>query len=267
MAGPRFGVGIPTGTEGLMYPIPFASAADNVRIAVAAERFGFDSVWGNDHLSTQHYVRKEHSEPPSYYAPLVVLSAITQATTKLKVGTALLVVPFRHPVVIAKEVATLDHLSGGRVLLPGIGLSDVDVLVRGGRLAALCEPGAPVDAAWDADLRCAKVPGGEVRGKPSVGALTKLSRHEVGRLGTQVRDENRRRDAVADHPYRCPQRPTLGGGARIRRTGGSGRTSQHERAEPVSVVERVGPSGAAVAGRQLSATDRFAARERKCRQA
>lgn len=118
----RFGVGIPTGEEGLMYPIPFASAADNVRMAQAAEKMGFDSVWGNDHVLTQKYVRAEFGAAPRYYAPLITLAAVAQATTSIKVCTALLVAPFRHPVMVAKEVATLDHLSGGRVLMAmGIG--------------------------------------------------------------------------------------------------------------------------------------------------
>lgn len=118
---PQFGIGIPTGTEGLMYPIPFAKATDNIRLAQAAERLGYDSVWGNDHVSTQHYVRHEYPQAPNYYAPLLILAAIGAATQRIKVATALLVVPFRHPVVIAKEVATLDQLTGGRVLL-GVGI-------------------------------------------------------------------------------------------------------------------------------------------------
>lgn len=118
---PQFGIGIPTGTEGLMYPIPFAQATDNIRLAQAAEQMGYDSVWGNDHVSTQHYVRDEFPTPPNYYAPLITLAAVAAATKRIKLGTALLVAPFRHPVVIAKEVATLDQLSGGRVLL-GIGI-------------------------------------------------------------------------------------------------------------------------------------------------
>ena len=48
------------------------------------------------------------------FAPLLTLTAIAERTTTLKVCTALLVVPFRNPVVLAKEIATLDQLSGGR---------------------------------------------------------------------------------------------------------------------------------------------------------
>ena len=117
----NFGIGIPTGTEGLMYPIPFAQARDNIRLSQKAEEFGFDSVWGNDHISTQHYVRDEFPAPPNYYAPLLVLAAIAENTKKIRVATALLVVPFRHPVIIAKELATLDRLTNGRITI-GVGI-------------------------------------------------------------------------------------------------------------------------------------------------
>ncbi len=118
----NFGIGIPTGTEGLMYPVPFAKARDNIRISKKAEEFGFDSVWGNDHVSTQNYVRGEFDGPPNYYSPLLTLTAIAENTSRIKVATALLVVPFRHPVIIAKELATLDQLSNGRCIVAvGIG--------------------------------------------------------------------------------------------------------------------------------------------------
>ena len=117
----RFGVGIATGTEGLMYPIPFSSAQDVVDVSVYAEKLGYDSVWGNDHIQTQQYVVDEFHAYPRYYAPLLELAAISQATSRILLGTALLVLPFRHPVVLAKELATLDQLSGGRVRL-GIGI-------------------------------------------------------------------------------------------------------------------------------------------------
>lgn len=117
----NFGLGIATGTEGLMYPIPYSSARDVVELSVYAEKLGFHSVWGNDHITTQNYVRDEFQQAPRYYAPLLTLAAIAERTTTLKVATALLVVPFRNPLVMAKEIATLDHLSNGRLLL-GVGL-------------------------------------------------------------------------------------------------------------------------------------------------
>lgn len=117
----RFGLGIATGTEGLMYPIPYASAREVVEISVLAEKLGFDSVWGNDHITTQQYVYDEFGRQPRYYAPLLTLAAIAERTASLKLATALLVIPFRNPAVVAKELATLDNLCGGRTLI-GVGL-------------------------------------------------------------------------------------------------------------------------------------------------
>lgn len=54
----KFGVDIPTCLAGMAYPIPFATANDVVWIAVEAEQLGYHEVAGNDHLSTQRFVRK-----------------------------------------------------------------------------------------------------------------------------------------------------------------------------------------------------------------
>ncbi len=119
----RFGVGIPTGTEGLMYPVPFINdVRDNIDISVRAEELGFDGVWGNDHVATQKYVTEAFRQAPKYYAPLITLAAIAERTERITIGTALLVLPFREPGPLAKELATLDELSCGRLRVAvGIG--------------------------------------------------------------------------------------------------------------------------------------------------
>ena len=113
----RFGVEIPTCTAGMMYPVPFASAADVVRVAEEAEQLGYDDVGGNDHLSTQQYVRDAWSDPPDYFEPLVTLAAVAAKTSVIRLTTGILVMPMRDPVLLAKQVATLDQISGGRVTL------------------------------------------------------------------------------------------------------------------------------------------------------
>lgn len=118
----EFGVGIPTGTEGLMYPIPFVEdIRDNIRIAEKAEELGYGSVWGNDHIATQQYVVEDFGQAPNYFAPLITLAAIGEHTKHLKLATALLVLPFRQPGILAKELASLDRLCGGRLML-GVGM-------------------------------------------------------------------------------------------------------------------------------------------------
>src|SRR5262249_28655289 len=113
----RFGLAVPTGTEGMMYPVPYAGPDDAVRLAVEAEALGFDSVWGNDHVSTQAYVRAEFESPPRFYDPYIYLSFVAARTTTIRLATAVTVMTFRHPVVVAKMASTLDQLSHGRFAL------------------------------------------------------------------------------------------------------------------------------------------------------
>lgn len=65
----KFGLAIPTGTEGLMVNLPYASARDVIEMSVFAEKLGFDSVWGNDHIHSQKYVLEEFKQFPRYYSP------------------------------------------------------------------------------------------------------------------------------------------------------------------------------------------------------
>jgi probable F420-dependent oxidoreductase len=117
----KFGIALPSCTEGLCYPVPFTSPEILVRIAVEAERLGYDSVWCNDHLTTQRYVRQRWPQPPSYYDPFVALSFVAAATSRVALGTSIVVLPMRDPVVVAKQASTLDVFSGGRLIL-GLGV-------------------------------------------------------------------------------------------------------------------------------------------------
>jgi len=116
----KFGVHIPTCIEGMMYPVPFARPADILPTARLCEEFGFDSVWGNDHMTTQRYVQREFADPPNFFEPLVTFSYCAAQTTRLRFATGIIVLPMRNMPVLAKQVATLDQLSGGRVIL-GVG--------------------------------------------------------------------------------------------------------------------------------------------------
>ncbi|GLY02706.1 MULTISPECIES: TIGR03619 family F420-dependent LLM class oxidoreductase [Actinoplanes] len=117
----RYGLGVPTGTEGLMYAVPYADIDQAVELAIKAEEYGFESVWGNDHITTQRYVRDGFDTPPRYYDPFAYFSYVAAVTERIRLATAIMVLPFRNPVVAAKQVATLDHLSHGRAVL-GVGI-------------------------------------------------------------------------------------------------------------------------------------------------
>jgi probable F420-dependent oxidoreductase len=118
----RVSAGLPTGMEGLTYPIPFSDPEAVIRIAQHAENLGYHSVWGNDHMTTQHYVRAEFETPPRFWEPLVTYSFVAAETTTLRFGTGILVLPMRRDIVVtAKQLATLDHFSGGRLEI-GVGI-------------------------------------------------------------------------------------------------------------------------------------------------
>ncbi len=111
----------------------YASGPAAVELAQAAEAAGFDSIWTVEHVVVPHgyQSRYPYSETGRMGAgledfpipdPLIWLAYIASATRTLKLGTAILILPQRNPVVTAKAVATLDHLAGGRRVLLGIGV-------------------------------------------------------------------------------------------------------------------------------------------------
>lgn len=118
----RFSVGLPTCMEGMMYPVPFASPDQILEIAKYAEELGYHSVWGNDHMTTQKYVREEYSTPPNFWEILITLASIAAQTKTLRIGTGVLVPAMRRDIVVmGKQIATLDQFSKGRLLL-GMGV-------------------------------------------------------------------------------------------------------------------------------------------------
>lgn len=88
---------------------------ENIRnLATTAEALGYDSVLVHDHILVP-----DPSWNP-FYDPIVTLSYIAAATKKIRLGTSVLLIPLRNPVILAKQIATLDQISGGRVVL-GVG--------------------------------------------------------------------------------------------------------------------------------------------------
>lgn len=105
-----------------MHPIPFARPDDFVRLGQLCERLGYWAVWGNDHITTQRYVRDLHPHtPPNFYEVMMVLAFVAASTQSLRVGTSVSVLPMRDPVWLAKQFSTLDQLSAGRALM-GVGV-------------------------------------------------------------------------------------------------------------------------------------------------
>jgi probable F420-dependent oxidoreductase len=104
-----------------------------VELAQAAEAAGFDSIWTVEHVVVPHGYRSRYPYSPSGRMgsgledfpipdPLMWLAYIASGTRAIKLGTAILILPQRNPVITAKAVATLDHMAGGGRVLLGIGV-------------------------------------------------------------------------------------------------------------------------------------------------
>jgi len=90
-------------------------SSDDLRITLEwAERLGFHSVWVSDHVVTPSHLLPRIG--PTFYDALVVLTYAAALTQRVKLGSSVMVVPYRNPLVVAKMVATLDVLSNGRVI-------------------------------------------------------------------------------------------------------------------------------------------------------
>lgn len=87
---------------------------DLVHLAEEAERLGFASVWVSEHLWHAAYVAERLGDRP-YHEPLTVLTAAAVSTERVRLGTSVLIMPWHHPVRLAKTLASLDDLSSGRV--------------------------------------------------------------------------------------------------------------------------------------------------------
>ena len=110
----------------------FGKGPAAVELAQAAEAAGFDSIWTVEHVVVPkgYQSRYPYSETGRMGSvedfpipdPLIWMAYVASATSTIKLGTAILIVPQRNPVVTAKSLATLDDLAGGGRVLLGIGV-------------------------------------------------------------------------------------------------------------------------------------------------
>jgi probable F420-dependent oxidoreductase len=105
-----FGVGLPNYGKGKTWD-------DIKRVTLAAEELGYDSVWTTDHL----IIPRADLEPyGNIFESLVTLAMVASITSRVKLGTSILVLPQRNPILAAKQIATIDAATGGRMIV-GLG--------------------------------------------------------------------------------------------------------------------------------------------------
>ncbi len=106
----RFGVALPQAG-------PFLAPEVQMRMATTLEGIGYQSLWTSDHIivpAGERYI------PESMHEPLALVAWLAAHTTTVDLGISVLILPYRDPVFTAKFLASVDVLSGGRVVL-GVG--------------------------------------------------------------------------------------------------------------------------------------------------
>ncbi len=109
-----------------------ASAKNIARISQEGEALGYDALWVHDYIVWTKELDRTHvscgsielvkdAQTPNFYESLTTLSYVAALTKRVRIGTAVLIVPYRNPIVTAKQVANLDVLCDGRLIL-GVGV-------------------------------------------------------------------------------------------------------------------------------------------------
>ena len=104
----HFGVGLPHFRR-------LASTEAIVTVAQQAEALGFDSVWVSDHIVVPRSAIPRFGEV--FFEPFTTLAYVAGKTKRVRLGTSVIILPYRHPLFMGKALATLDVLSGGRLIV------------------------------------------------------------------------------------------------------------------------------------------------------
>ena len=111
------------------------------RAAIQAEELGYADVWTSEHIITPQGA--PYPPSPLFYDPVLSLTWAAAFTTRVRLGTSVLVLPMRHPLPLAKELATLQNLSQGRLFLgAGVGWLEAEFAALG---VPFCERGRRMD--------------------------------------------------------------------------------------------------------------------------
>ncbi len=170
-----------------------------IDLARHAERLGFDSVWVTDHVvlpveRATTYPHGSSSEPhdnldgfpytweQEIFEPVTLMAALATATERVEIGVSVLVIPYRHPLLTAKMLATIDQLSRGRIILgAGVGWLreefealglDREIFERRG--AVTMDYLRAIQAAWTANTNATSKRAGTGRGAAHAGPFARF---------------------------------------------------------------------------------------------
>ena len=122
---------------------PIGTRDNVIAFARRIEALGYDSLWASDHVVLPHRMTTPYPYSPTgkfplapdvpFLEPLTTLALVAGVTERVQLGTSILVLPHRNPVLAAKMCATLDHLAGGRLVLDvGVGWMREEIELLGG---------------------------------------------------------------------------------------------------------------------------------------
>lgn len=122
---------------------PVGTRDNVIAFARRIEALGYDSLWASDHVVLPHRMTTPYPYSPTgqfplapdvpFLEPLTTLALVAGVTERVLLGTSILVLPHRNPVLAAKMCATLDHLAGGRLVLGvGVGWMREEIELLGG---------------------------------------------------------------------------------------------------------------------------------------
>ena len=180
-----------------------------IKTACKAEALGFDAVYVNDHIIVDGSPRS--AAWTNTYDPLIALSFIAAHTSRIRLGTSVLIMPYRNPITTAKMLASLDQMSGGRVIA-GVGVgwneAEFNALRRAvpwawAALTNTCASGRPAGR----QARC-RLPGNSLRFNMHVSPKPLQQPHPPLWIGGSSRAALRR---AARLPRSGNPRPRLGG--------------------------------------------------------
>jgi probable F420-dependent oxidoreductase len=170
---------------------PIGTRHSVLTFARRMEALGYDSLWASDHVVIPHRIASRYPYSPTgkfplapevpFLEPLTTLALVAGVTERVQLGTSILVLPHRNPVLAAKMAATIDHLSEGRLLLGvGVGWMREEIELLGGdydRRGAWSDEALAVMRACWRDARAAHH--GEFFSFDEIGVFPKPTRGDI----------------------------------------------------------------------------------------
>jgi probable F420-dependent oxidoreductase len=117
----KFSTGLPNCREGRQNLIGSVDLEGMLRVARLADELGYYSLWPNEFFVTFPDIARRYADPPTLYDTIVTMAYVAAETRRIRITPSTIVLPLHEPLLLSRQIATLDVFSGGRITL-GIGL-------------------------------------------------------------------------------------------------------------------------------------------------